>query len=410
MITYKRSLKQIPIPLWILFVNSFTMALGFFMLIPLLAVYLLDQLLLSATLVGIIVGIRSFCQQGLMIFGGFISDRLSYKNVICLGVFIRAIGFISFGFASTMTGLVVAAILSGLGGALFHPSSYAYYTVLSTSENRATVYAIREMLSNVGFIFGPVIGAFLLGFNFQWVCITAGVMFLIVFLISYFGMPKLTSNNEATKPFVENVREISSNRKYLKFCALILFVWFLVVQLYVAVPVKLQSLQLLDVNVGMIYSAGALIIVFLQVPLINRLSSRFSPTYLIGLGSSCVTLGLIILGFSSNLVGIYCSVIVFTFGQMFIQPMISKQIADIAPQTLIASYFGFNGLALAIGGMVGNLLGGMLYDLGRDIHINIPWVIFSIVGVTVSFIILSTEIRSRKAQQSKNDVRVKKSI
>lgn len=395
MTRYLERIKQISPALWILFLNSFTMAVGFFMLIPLLAVYLLDHLLLSATLVGLIVGVRSFCQQGLMIFGGFISDRLSYKQIICLGVFIRSIGFITFGFVDTIPGLLIAAILSGLGGAFFHPSSYAYYTALSTEENRATVFAVREMLSNVGFIFGPVFGAFLLGFHFQWVCLAAGFMFLVVFLISYFGLPQHTSKDKKSVAFLENIKGILSNKRYVKFCLMMIFVWFLVVQLYIAVPVKLQSLMLTEVNIGLIYSSGALLIVFLQVPLIKYVSSRFTSTHLIGFGNLCVTIGLLCMGLTNSLLGIYIAVIIFTFGQMFVQPLMSKEIADIAPQAAIASYYGFNGLALAFGGLLGNLVGGLLYDLGRTINMSIPWIFFAIVGGIVSTVLYRNRKNTR---------------
>ena len=60
--------KSFPAELWILLINTLMMALGFYMIIPLLAVYLLENLFLSATIVGLIIGVRSFFQQAFQLW------------------------------------------------------------------------------------------------------------------------------------------------------------------------------------------------------------------------------------------------------------------------------------------------------------------------------------------------------
>lgn len=385
--------KSFPAELWILLINTLMMALGFYMIIPLLAVYLLENLFLSATIVGLIIGVRSFFQQAFQLWGGMISDRVGYKLLICIGVFIRSIGFITFGLVDSIPGLLLAAILSGLGGAFFQPASYGLYTVLSTPENRSIIYSTRDMLSNVGFIVGPVVGAFLFKIDFQIICLVSGIMFILVLIVSIIGLP--SSKPESTHPTVlEGLQEIVTNQKFMTFTILMIFVWFLFSQLYIAVPIKMEWLGL-DNNIGYIYSSGAFVIVFFQVPLISFLTSRFSSLYLIALGCFLLTLGLFFIGITPNVIGIYLGVITFAFGQMFLQPMISKEISEVASMSLTASYFGFNGLALAIGGLAGNLMGGVLYDLGTAVNEMIPWTVFVLVGIITVIVILAKEQRGR---------------
>ncbi|QUW23311.1 MFS transporter [Sporosarcina sp. Marseille-Q4063] len=387
--------KDFPAALWILLINTLMMALGFYMIIPLLAVYLLENLFLSATLVGLIIGVRSFFQQAFQLWGGMISDRVGYKLLICIGVFIRSIGFIMFGLVDSIPGLLLAAILSGLGGAFFHPSSYGLYTVLSTPKNRSIIYSTRDMLSNVGFIVGPVVGAFLLKIDFQIVCLVSGIMFILVLIVSIIGLPSSKPKPDSTHPTVlEDLQEIVTNQRFMTFTILMIFVWFLFSQLYIAVPIKMDWLGI-DNNIGYIYSSGAFVIVFLQVPLISFLTNRFSSLFLIALGCFLLTLGLFFIGITPNVIGIYLGVITFAFGQMFLQPMISKEISEVASISLTASYFGFNGLALAIGGLAGNLLGGVLYDLGAAVNNMIPWAVFVLVGIITVIVILAKEQRGR---------------
>jgi MFS family permease len=61
-----------------------------------------------------------------------------------------------------------------------------------------------------------------------------------------------------------------------------------------------------------------------------------------------------------------------------------------ATEDTLASYFGFSSLALAFGGMAGNLLGGWLYDTGKGSGFPVLcWMVFGAVGgfVTVGVVV-----------------------
>ncbi|MDQ3927715.1 MAG: MFS transporter, partial [Chloroflexota bacterium] len=56
--------------------------------------------------------------------------------------------------------------------------------------------------------------------------------------------------------------------------------------------------------------------------------------------------------------------------------------ANLANPAALGSYFGVSSLALAIGGGVGNLSGGLLYDLGQQLAFpELPWLVFCLVGL-----------------------------
>ena len=151
-------LRRLPGPLWVLFTDTFAMAVGFYLLIPLFAYHLLENLAWTAAVVGVIAAVRSFSQQGLMVWSGALADRIGYRNAICAGVVVRAVGFAIFGVAESVPAFLVGSVLAGLGGSLFHPASYATYAVLSEDADRVTIYSVRELLSNVGFVLGPLVG------------------------------------------------------------------------------------------------------------------------------------------------------------------------------------------------------------------------------------------------------------
>lgn len=65
--SYERSVQ-------LLMVNQFTINLGFYMLMPYLAAYLAGPVGLAGWLVGLILGVRNFSQQGMFLLGGTLAD------------------------------------------------------------------------------------------------------------------------------------------------------------------------------------------------------------------------------------------------------------------------------------------------------------------------------------------------
>jgi DHA1 family multidrug resistance protein-like MFS transporter len=76
--------------------------------------------------------------------------------------------------------------------------------------------------------------------------------------------------------------------------------------------------------------------------------------------------------------------------------------ANLANPIALGSYFGVSSLALAIGGGMGNLSGGLLYDIGRSLAFpELPWLVFMLVGLAsaVGFAFMSGHQRRAAAQE-----------
>jgi DHA1 family multidrug resistance protein-like MFS transporter len=79
-------------------------------------------------------------------------------------------------------------------------------------------------------------------------------------------------------------------------------------------------------------------------------------------------------------------VTVISFGTILARPGEQTVSASLADPIARGSYFGVAALSVAIGGGLGNLSGGLIYDYGEHVdHPELPWIIFGIVGaVTVT--------------------------
>ena len=69
--------------LWppVLLGSQFVFNIGFYAVVPFLTLFLRDDMLLSGGLIGLILGLRTFSQQGMFILGGFIMVFVVPKKI-----------------------------------------------------------------------------------------------------------------------------------------------------------------------------------------------------------------------------------------------------------------------------------------------------------------------------------------
>jgi DHA1 family multidrug resistance protein-like MFS transporter len=93
-------------------------------------------------------------------------------------------------------------------------------------------------------------------------------------------------------------------------------------------------------------------------------------------------------------------VAIYVTGSLLALPSQQSASAELANPLALGSYFGVGALSLAVGGGVGNLAGGFLYDLGQKlVWPSLPWLIFWLVGLaTSSGLFWLHRQRSRAAQ------------
>src|SRR5882724_2070816 len=105
--------RSFPRPIRLLLLNQLTINIGFYMLIPYLAAHLSDGLGLATWLVGLIMGIRNFSQQGMFLLGGSLADRFGYKPLIVAGCALRTVGFATLGLVDSVPALIIASAATG---------------------------------------------------------------------------------------------------------------------------------------------------------------------------------------------------------------------------------------------------------------------------------------------------------
>lgn len=367
-----------------LYITYLFINLGFYALIPYLTLYLTGSFVWSMTLAGILLGVRQFSQQGVTFLGGIAADRLGCKPTMILGLVIRSVGFASFAICSETWHFFISAILSGLGGALFEPSYQAAFVKLAPKEHRKPLFSFKNMIVNLAMIASTFMGSLLISIDFVYLSLVTGSIYLFMAVFIYFILPKLEAETERHS-IVKDIGIIVKDGPFVFYTVVLIGYYYLYMQLYLTIPKKAVQITGQEISVAYIYGTLSVAVIFGQLPVI-RFLERFPNRFpLIGLGSLIMGIGLFGFGLSSGLVMLCVSAVFFALGTMIAAPLLLDVIPLFAKSRLLASYYGFNGYSLAIGGALSTSAGGWFYDKGEQLGMPLlPWLTCLLISGAVA--------------------------
>ena len=366
----------------IILIDTFLMWAGFSMVIPLISVHYVDSLGWAAAVVGLILAIRQLAQQGLAPLSGMLADRWGNKRLICLGFFLRALGFVSLAWAATFPILLLSVLLTAFGGGLFEAPHNAAVAALTTEANRSRFYSLVGVISGLGTTLGTQIGALLLAVNFTNVALGAALCFLTAFFLTLLFLPPIpggTQKQGFSKGFMLALRD----RPFMIFNLLIMGYWFLWVQFTISLPLIARTLSGTAVTISFIYAINSGMNIVLGYPLI-RLAERWLRPFSILIGGLIImACGLGGIALVNSVPLLLLCVVFIALGSLLVMPSQQILAASMAHPEWLGSYLGLNALSLGLGGALGNYSGGLLYDLAKSLHAPpLPWLVFLLVGLS----------------------------
>lgn len=347
---------------------------GFYMVLPYLATHLADDLGLAAAAVGLVLGLRTFSQQGMFVVGGALTDRYGAKPVVLVGCALRVIGFIALGAAGTLPAVVGGALLTGFAAALFSPaveSSLAHEAGVRERAGegpaRTEVFALFAVAGQIGTVTGPLVGTALLLVDFRTACLVAAAGFVLVGLAHWRWLPRRAAE-QAGHPVLAGWGEVLGNRRFMIF-AVGYSGWLLSYnQLYLALPAELERVER-TAALGFLFVMMSVLVIGLQLR-VTGWSRRLGPgrSVVLGFGLMATSFGVVALArLLPDLPGWWAlapavaMVLLLTFGEMFAVPVAQDLVPRLAGERRLGAHFGvlasFGGLMVLIGSTgVGALL------------------------------------------------------
>ncbi|GHC87842.1 MFS transporter [Streptomyces flavofungini] len=377
----------------LLFVNQFSINLGFYMLMPYLAAHLSGQLGLAAWAVGLVLGVRNLSQQGMFLVGGALADRLGYKPMIVAGCALRTGGFAALAFAQTLPVLIAASAATGLAGALFNPAVRAYVAAeAGPPERRVEAFALFNVFYQTGILVGPLVGLALTGVDFKLTCAVAAVLFALLSVVQVLRLP---GRRGETATGAEGAaqgqwRAVFGNRPFWLFSLAMTGSYVLSFQVYLALPLEME--RLLGGGTATTVATGALFVVSGLVALVGqlRITDWCKRTWT---REQCLVAGLALMGAAflppalggpgyAGVAALLLCAAALAAANAVLYPFEMDTVVSLARERWVATHYGLYNTVCGIGITAGNLAMGALLDVGESRGLPaVPWLVLAALGV-----------------------------
>ena len=351
------------------------------MVVPLIGVHFVNDLGWAASSIGLILAVRQFGQQGLTVFGGAFADKFGVRGLILAGLLLRALGFTAMGFATNFATLLLANMLAALGGALFEAPRNAAIAALTQDHNRARFYALGGVVGNLGMTIGPLVGTLLFKTSFTTVALVSAGCYALTLLLTSVFLPNVRTSSGNNDNPLGGLGVVFKDSRFVQFTVFLMGYWLMWAQFSIAISLAVVAVSHSKDAISWVYTLNAGMSVLLQYPVSRFLADKLKPLLAVVIGISLMALGIGSLMFATSTVLFLSSVALFSFGGLLAAPNVQTTAAQLANPKLLGSYFGVNALSLAVGGGLGNLIGGTLYQTSLQLKISwLPWVVFSGIG------------------------------
>lgn len=362
-------------------------------------IYMRNRLGFTESEAGLLSGIFGFLFYFLPILGGTLADKWGFRKAFNIAFTILALGYFLIGsvgmnaFSNIYAGfdlywlLILFLVFTAFGGSFIKPSVLGTVAVASTQETKSLGYAIYYWLVNVGAMAGPTIAYFVrdnLGNEF--VYIVSSLSCLAMLVVNIFLYKEIRADSAGTTESIgkklANLFVVLGNIKFMIFLLIYSLYWIIFWQEYIIIPYYITDYIDAQAPYEIIQSwAGAGAIILLQIP-INRLTKNLPTKKAILLGFAFSSLIWLIIGISPGIPAIAAGIVAFAIGEMIQAPRYYEYISEIAPPGQQGLFQGYAFLPLAIARIVGDPLGGWLYQSSKAAgKPELVW--FALIGIGV---------------------------
>jgi len=346
---------------------------GFSLVMPFMAMHLVEDRGASGTAYGVIyllAGLIAAVGQGI---AGELSDKIGRRKIMISGLVSRAVVMAALGVAileqASIPVLGALVILNGLIRAQFEPAASAAVTELAGPEDRVAAFGLQRIGVNLGWAIGPALGGFLASHSYGTLFFVAAPATLLTIFVVLPVKDKERSRARAAPKqkltlqlAVETLRE---NRVFTVYLALVLLGSMMTVQIFSTLSLYTSTeLAFTKADVGLLYTINGVFVIFFQIPAVSAVRAWGMGRSLV-LGALLYAVAYIGFGFSATFTGMAIGMMVLTAGEVIFAPALTDAAATLGDPERMGRAFGLFGLVTTLGHSLGPLLGGVAFDLLR---------------------------------------------
>jgi MFS family permease len=374
----------------LLILTQLAFNIGFFAVLPFLAEHLGGAVGMAGWMVGFVLGLRTFSQQGLFVVGGALADRYGVRPVVLAGCVLRIAGFGWLGYAGSAPAVVGAVLLIGFAAALFSPaveSEVARQAVAweeSGGGSRTRVLALFTVAGQAGAFVGPLLGALLLSVDFRAVCLAGAGVFVLVLAGHAWLLPQHIPGRVRVQ-VRGGIGPLLRNRRFLGLCCAYGAYLLAYNQLYLALPAEVERAAGSQAPLAWLFALSSLLVVTAQLPVTRWVGERLTlrRSMAAGLALIATGFGVVAVAAPSGATGVTGLlpaagfVVLLTLGQMLVAPAARAWVPDLAQEGRLGLYMGALSSVSGVIVLIGSAGTGTLLDSG--LPTAVPWAVLAVV-------------------------------
>ncbi len=341
----------------------------------------------------------------LPIISGAIADRYGYKKTLFFAFIVMSCGYFLTSQFTDYPLVFASLLLMVLGAGFFKPIISGTIARSTDVGNSSLGFGIFYWSINLGaFLFPLILIPYLKNYSYSYIFIMASVITGSLLLLNLFVYrePAKPASSKSLITILKDAVLVLKDYRFILMIVIYSGFWILYFQMFDTVlwylseymdmtPVNnfVNAVLALFINNPQwkfeaehvtVINAGTIILLQILVSSIVK-HTKALPTMIVGI--SLGTIGMAILGLSTNAWVFITGMIVFSLGEMTAHPKFISYVGLIAPPDKKALYLGYSFLYGVIGSGIGGVLGANLYVYFVD-TLNRPstlWFIFSLIGV-----------------------------
>ncbi|MEU4487209.1 MFS transporter [Streptomyces purpurascens] len=403
--------KELSPLLRLLILTQLAFNVGFYAVLPFLAEHLGTAIGMAGWLVGFVLGLRTFSQQGLFVVGGWLVDRFGVRPIVLAGCVLRIAGFAWLGYAEASWAVIGAVLVIGFAAALFSPaveSEVARQAVVWEEEGRGSrtrLLALFSVAGQAGAFVGPLLGGLLLAVDFRTACLAGATVFVLVLAGHLWLMPQHIPGRARTRER-GGARVLLRNRRFLALCGAYGSYLLAYNQLYLALPDEVQRAAGSQAPLSWLFALSSVLVVFTQLPVTRWAGDRLDLRRSMTAGLLLIAAGFAVVAAArpagwTGVAGLLPAagfVVLLTVGQMLVVPAARAWVPDLAEEGRIGLYMGALSSVSGLIVLAGSAATGSLLDLG--LPAAVPWLVLAAVPALTVALLPRREERAEGADET----------
>lgn len=360
--------------------------LGYGIIIPILYAYS-KKFGLSDFQNGLLFAIYSVCQFVSTPLIGRLSDKYGRRPLLLISIIGTALSFFTMAWAPSAIFLFVARAIDGLTAGNI-PVIFAVISDTTKPENRAKAFGLIGSAFSFGFIFGPAIAAFTVGYGSAIPFIIAGVITLIATALAALYLPETNAHmGEVKEGKLIDIEKLwktlfDPNVGMTFIITLIFFLAFACALIYGFQPFTMNVLKITESQNAQLFTLFGVVGLVAQNLFVGPISKMFGMKKAFSFSMLFTAVSFFLMFISRSLPMFILASIILGIANSVAQTLIPTILSQEADEKSQGSIMGLNASYQSLGMIAGPLIGGAVATMA----VTLPFLVGAVL-VLLCFIL-----------------------